>query len=96
MGQYCNSLAAVQELVANSELTAIGSDTGAPSISSMDKSRLEYYPMPRKGLRMLATLEESMAEDKRTASSSLNFLCLRQQLPFGPLINRVINTWSVT
>ena len=44
MGQYCNSLAAVQEFVANSEPTAIGSDAGASSISMMDKSGLEYYP----------------------------------------------------
>lgn len=62
--QYFNSLAAVQDFIANSEVTAIGSDAGAPSVSSMDESGSEYYPTPRKGLRMQAILEESTTEDQ--------------------------------
>ena len=63
-GRYCNSLAVVQEFAANSELTAIGSDAGTSSILSMDKSGLEYYPTPRKGVRMQAILDESTIEDQ--------------------------------
>ena len=63
-GQYFNSLAAIQEFIANSEVTAVSSDPSAPSVLSMDESGSEYYPTPRKGLRMQAVLEESTTEDQ--------------------------------
>ena len=90
MGQYCNSLAAIQEFVANSELTAISSDAGAPSISSMDKSGLEYYPTPRKGLRMLATLEESTAEDQLESQENCIFF-IEFSLSSSAITFRTIN-----
>ena len=58
-GQYCNSLAAIQEFLACSGTTVGDADAG--SGSSMDESGLEYFPTPRKGRRLEAIFEDIWA-----------------------------------